>query len=431
MENKEYYVGIVKRFISEYFPNSAGVMITGSFVSDYFNEYSDLDVVILSRWHYKVFVESYEYEGIKVQVIALPLFDAHSILVRDSMSRNGAIISMLSKGLIIYDSKDFLQKLKIDAEKLIGQKRAISKEQLDMERSKLTTLYEDICGVSDREDLVFAIVDAMPKALNMYLLINGSWQYHGKSAARILRSSNDAFLQKYIGALDAFFKIGDKTLVIQLLQELLDAMGGELHYHTTKSYKDVVDSDDMVICISPRSNDKELDVLNRIDYAFHLFIERRCKKLRYVSFVNKEDGLFSRGLYIIINSSKQQLNGEILPLIHQFQFGNPASVSSGLTEHWIYPYTINPLFVRGVYSMPIFDFFYSISSRKYKCADRIQYAIDILSGISKCDIVRNTTSIDTIWGKVFEMFLSSHLNKMLPADCINIVNYYCPLKLQI
>lgn len=422
MCNKDYYINIVKRFINDYFPSSVGVMLTGSFDSEYFNDYSDLDVIILSVWHHKLFIESYEYEGRKIQIIAIPLYESHSMLVRDSMNMNGAIVSMLCKGIILYDGKGYMEKLKAKAIAMMNQKKVVSMEQLDQERSKLTTVYEDICGLSDKEDLVFTIVDAMHKALNMYYLQNGSWLYHGKAASRELRARNDEFLKKYIKALNVFFVDGDKTLIEELLRGLLNTAGGELHYYTTKSYKDVVDCDDMVIYISPQKYDKELMLLYEIEGAFHVYLKRRNKELDYVSFVNHKDGVIKSGLYLIIKATKKFLNDEIIPLIHEFHFGNPVSVRSGLIEQWYYPYTINPLSIQSLYSKSVFDYLCSINRNKYRLSCKIEFAIDMLFGFTECNEIRNVIQSQNIWALVFEMFLSSHVNKMLPSNCAEIVS---------
>lgn len=422
MQDKKYYIEIVEAFIAEYFPSSSGVMLTGSFVSEYFNEYSDLDVIILSKWHNKVFIESYEYRGIKIQIIALPLNDVHDVLRKDYTVRNGALISMLSKGLILCDGKGFLERLKNEAKRLFLNKSYAPKEFLDNERSKLTTIYEDICGLSDADELAFAIADAMPKALNLYFLSNGAWLYSGKSAARKLKSECDKFGVRYTSSLRTFFKDGDKSEVVELLHGLLDSTGGELHYHTTKTYKDTVDHDDIVVYIPPMSNDKELDVLLRIEYAFHVFVGRRMHELQFVSFVNRADGVFSRGLYIIISAPLHELNDEIIPLIHQFHFGNPVSVSSGLVDYWSYPHVFNPLLIRGLYSKPVYDFLCHVNDEKFNHHDRIKFALSVLSGFSKHVAVRFFGERRNFWRSVFDMFWSAHLNKMLPFECIEMVN---------
>lgn len=38
----------VKNFLTEYFPHAYGAMITGSFLTEKFNETSDVDIIILS-----------------------------------------------------------------------------------------------------------------------------------------------------------------------------------------------------------------------------------------------------------------------------------------------------------------------------------------------------------------------------------------------
>lgn len=425
MKSKEQCIALVNQFIAEYFPNSSGVMLTGSFVSNYFNEFSDLDVILLSVWHRKTFIESYDYNSVKIQIIALPLLDVQGILARDAMSRNGAIISMLSKGQILWDPKGILQNLKTQATALIKQKRVVSREVLDMERSKLTTLFEDICGLQDHEELVFTIADAMPKALNLYLLSKGAWVHQAKSAARDLRESHDDFLLTYVGAFDKFFIHRDKSAIENLISKVLDSAGGKLHFHSTKRYKDVADADNMVVFVSPRTNDASLESLQNLESAFCAFVDRRLPALQYVSFVLYEDGLFNRGLYIIVASTRQQLNEHVIPLIHEFHLGNPASVTSGLSQHWNYPFAINPLEVRNMFAAPFFDLLCKVNREKFRHTNRRLFAIDILGSIVKSDASNcapcKMSTYFNPWLAVFDMYLSSHLNKMLPSECIDLV----------
>ncbi len=422
MKNKEHYIEVVNSFVSEYFPNSSGVMLTGSFVSEYFNEYSDLDVILLSKWHYKMFIESYEYEGLKIQIIVLPLTDAREILRKDAMCRNGALISMLNKGLILSDGDGFLERLKSEANILFREKRLAPKEIIEMERSKLTTVYEDICGLSDSDELVFAIADAMPKALTLYFLANGSWLYHGKSAARKLKDDCDPFMERFMSSFKTFFGRGDKSEVLDLLRGVLESAGGELHYYTTKSYKDIADHDDLVVYVSPLGDDRRLEALCQIEYAFHVFAMRRLPGLPYVSFVNSKDGLFNRGLYIVIKSPLKTINEVVLPLIHQFHFGNPVSGSSGLMGCWSYPHIFNPLLIRGLYSKPVYDFLCHVNNGKFNHHDKVKYALSVLLGASKHVAERHVADVRNVWSSVFDVFRSAHLNKMLPFECIEMVN---------
>ena len=112
MLSKKYYLEQIKQFIKNYFPNPCGVMITGSFVTKYFNETSDLDVIVLSNLYRNLFIESYLFHGIKIQVIVMPVFDLDSLLLKDLQS-GGIYIGQLNKGIILKDTNEILHKLQI------------------------------------------------------------------------------------------------------------------------------------------------------------------------------------------------------------------------------------------------------------------------------------------------------------------------------
>ena len=75
MKPNQYYIDNIKLFVNEYFPETPHVLLTGSFNTPFFNESSDLDIILISNWHRDSFVESYDYNGLKMQVIVLPLYD--------------------------------------------------------------------------------------------------------------------------------------------------------------------------------------------------------------------------------------------------------------------------------------------------------------------------------------------------------------------
>lgn len=56
----------VKNFLTEYFPHAYGAMITGGFLTEKFNETSDVDIIILSNIFRSVCIDTYDYDGIKM-----------------------------------------------------------------------------------------------------------------------------------------------------------------------------------------------------------------------------------------------------------------------------------------------------------------------------------------------------------------------------
>jgi len=76
----------VKTFLNEFFPRNFGVLIGGSFNTEYFNDTSDIDMVILSPYSEGVFVESYFYSDLKIQAIVLSIHSLDEILYNEKVN---------------------------------------------------------------------------------------------------------------------------------------------------------------------------------------------------------------------------------------------------------------------------------------------------------------------------------------------------------
>jgi len=46
MKPNQYYIDNIKLFVNEYFPGTPHVLLTGSFNTPFFNESSDLDIIL-------------------------------------------------------------------------------------------------------------------------------------------------------------------------------------------------------------------------------------------------------------------------------------------------------------------------------------------------------------------------------------------------
>lgn len=186
MLNKQECLHEIKSFITTYFPNSYAVMVTGSFVTEYFNETSDLDIIILSGLYRNIFIESYLYHGLKMQVIVMPVFDLDSILIKD-LQNGGIYIGQLNKGKILKDTNDTLKKLQARAQTLYYHGPVpISKYQYDQLRARITTKFEDIKGNDNYEENLFTAIDLYPRIIDLFFKMNNYWSYSSKYACREL-----------------------------------------------------------------------------------------------------------------------------------------------------------------------------------------------------------------------------------------------------
>lgn len=206
MKTQQYYIDEVKTFVDEYFPKTSNILITGSFNTPFFNETSDLDIVLISDWHRDTFVEAYEYNRIKMQIIMLPLYDIDGVIYRDIAKGRGAIISMLAKGMIIRDKNNLLKRLNLYCKNLYerGPVQA-KKEVIDRFRAQTTSCIEDLEGTEDFSEQAFTVLEAYNNILRLFLYKKRLWGYNGKAASREIKYRDEAFHYSYISSLDSFF----------------------------------------------------------------------------------------------------------------------------------------------------------------------------------------------------------------------------------
>ena len=145
-----------KEFVSSFFPNSYGSLLSGSFVDGLYNEFSDVDLIIFVSDRDTVFNETLPYEGLKIQAIIIPVQRVQEILWVDFMTAKGGSINMYSKGVILSDTNAFLKNLKkhcIGLEKIGAKKLNINEEY--MLRVKISSLLYDIKGIKNTQELYF------------------------------------------------------------------------------------------------------------------------------------------------------------------------------------------------------------------------------------------------------------------------------------
>lgn len=430
MKPKRYYINNIKLFINEYFPGTSGVLITGSFNTPYFNERSDLDLVLISDWHRDSFVESYDYNGIKMQVIMLPLHDIDGVIYRDIARGRGAIISMLSKGLILKDRNHLFERLKQQCTVLYERgPMSTQKEVLDRNRVKITSCIEDLEGTENIEDQIFIILEAYNNALRLFMHQKQLWDYDGKAASRELKYRDKDFHHKYIASLNKFFQTHDKNEALTFLKETVQDCGGELHFSSTRNFKEIYEGNILVIHIQPCSRDTECKEVQNLKEKLCTFLYNHIKNIQCLSFVYPINGLYPPGAYIIIKSERHLLEEYIIPKVKLFHLKNPDSMQSGILDNWQYPFNLNPIETFGTNDIQekIYDHLcfihktYKEKSFNETLTDDIRKVVFILKHYRYLKSLHEEELWKKFWNMIFSIYIKTHLNKMLPTSNLEYI----------
>lgn len=430
MKSNQYYIENIKQFVNEYFPGTSHVLLTGSFNTPFFNESSDLDIVLISNWHRDSFVESYDYNGLKMQVIVLPLYDMDGVIYRDVAKGRGAIISMLSKGIILRDKNHLLEHLKRQCYTLYERgPMPAQKEAIDRLRARITSCIEDLEGTSNFEEQAFTILNAYNTVLKLFTYKKGLWDYEGKAASREIKCKDENFHKQYISTLESFFQNYDKTNALCFLKQTLLRCGGELHFGSTRNYKEKCNKNRLTIYIQPYSKDTEYKELHALIEKFCSFLYNHIKDIQCQSFIYPANGLYPSGAYIIIEAGLYSFDEYILPKIKLFHLKYPDSVRSGLLDNWQYPLNINPIetfggdeiqekvskflcYVHRIYKLSLLD---------TSLTTDIQKAAFILGHYVCLTSLQTEDEWKNFWNMVFDIYIKTHLNKMLPTSNLEYI----------
>lgn len=348
MKEREYYLSKVLNFSDTYFPNTQGILLTGSINTEFFNDTSDIDVILLSNMYRNIFIESYSYDDLKIQVIMFPMYDMDNVLYREIAQSNGAYIKMLADGTIIRDPTRILRRLQQRAIELYKQgPRAISNFDFNRIRSIVTTRLEDIEGNDNFDDNFYTALDTYNYLLSLYFKSKRSWYYSSKSASRELRQKDIDFYTHFINSFVDFITTKEKNFLIEFVASQLNLMGGELHFSSSRNYSEIVEENNLVIYIANNINKGWEKELQQLSFELKKFIGLHDSKLDYIIFLQPEGRTFKSGLYLIFYCNKKKIEEYLLPLIRLFHSGLSHSIFLRMQHNWHYPYKTNPLELLG------------------------------------------------------------------------------------
>ncbi|MEH7255368.1 nucleotidyltransferase domain-containing protein, partial [Neobacillus niacini] len=87
---------------------------------------------------------------------------------------------------------------------------------------------DDFIGCSNRAEEIF-IANALVELVSEFILrTNCKWVGTSKWVVRSLRQYDEQFAELFVEAFDIFYKTGDKSKIIQLVDNILKPHGGRL-----------------------------------------------------------------------------------------------------------------------------------------------------------------------------------------------------------
>lgn len=411
MRDKKTIQDLAIKFLNKYHPECICAMISGSFVEKYFNETSDVDILLISKLPETIFIESYNFQGIEFQTIVLPYNNIIEIIAKEINNGEGIYLSIIAKGVIIKDTRDYLLKLKDFALDKYKQGPAIAKPyDIIQLRARITSRMLDLKGSSSYSDNLFVIIDTFQKIITLHSKYHRIWLQSSKYASRLLEKVDPEFKNDLVNSFSDFVLTKDTQTTINFFEKYLDIFGGKLNYFSTREVIDEIKDDQLVIYIK---NYELENLLPDILLPYHEYILSRIYPLNFIICKSERETLSEQGVYIIIKRENKFLNEHILPLTKNFI--SNIYYKSKIKYTIEYPFSINPIALS--YPFNVQDIIYPVLSevsnyfaKKYKNIkfNDISSINDGLSVISTFKIVFKFTN------EHFSLFLNYIFDYYLP-----------------
>jgi hypothetical protein len=218
-----------QRLWSERYPSARVVFCGGSVVRGEGFPSSDLDVVVVFDKVANAWRESFLFAGWPVDVFAHDPETLAYFVGQDCARGRPSLAQMLSEALVVPAATSATRAIQAWAMRLIAARPAAPPTPaLAEDRYLLTDLLSDFRDERSGAELRAVACQLYPLVCNFVLKTRGQWLGSGKTLPRLVETSAPSVGHLIENAFEAFFKTGDRTEVLRVVQEVLEPFGGQL-----------------------------------------------------------------------------------------------------------------------------------------------------------------------------------------------------------
>ncbi|MBT2680944.1 nucleotidyltransferase domain-containing protein [Bacillus sp. ISL-35] len=221
-------IAAANKFIEDRFPGCDAALLAGSVTRGEATETSDLDVVVFISDIRSAYRESLEFCGWPIEVFVHNLHTCREFFQNDISRARPSLPRMVAEGVIIRNG-ELLAEIMDEAKSIIEEGPAEwTQKEIEFKRYFITDTLDDFIGSNNKAEEIF-IANELANQLHEFVLrTNKRWIGKSKWVVRELTRYDPEFTGRFIGAFDAYYKTGNKQIVIKLAEEILEEYGGRL-----------------------------------------------------------------------------------------------------------------------------------------------------------------------------------------------------------
>jgi len=221
------YKAITLKIVEEKYKNCDGALMAGSIVRGEGTKTSDIDLIIYDNNIKNGYRESFYYQGIPVEAFVHNKNSFDYFLLEDCKRKMPSLAVMILEAEEIRDHTYF-KELKEKAYDLYHKGPGpLSKKELDIMRYFISDLKDDLIGSNDDFESILIVNQLMIKLQAFYLLSKEQWIGQSKWLIRALKKYDGKFAKKFEKTFMTFYNTRDKSLILDLVDEILKGYGGD------------------------------------------------------------------------------------------------------------------------------------------------------------------------------------------------------------
>ncbi|HDX9613972.1 TPA: nucleotidyltransferase domain-containing protein [Bacillus toyonensis] len=215
--------------VTSQFPNCDVALLGGSVVRGEATKTSDLDIVIVDQSLSSCYRESFYSNGWPVEVFVHNFATYKTFFKMDCDRGRPSLPQLVSEGIVLKGESEIVEKLKREAnDLLIKGPDKWTEDTMKQKRYFISDTLDDFIGASKREEELF-IANLLAELIHEYVLrVNGQWLGNSKWFIRVLRRYDDQYAEQFVAAFDYFYKNGDKNVLINFTEKMLELYGGRV-----------------------------------------------------------------------------------------------------------------------------------------------------------------------------------------------------------